>query len=152
MDIVINESIWMDRFISSVYVVYVVIRVWSRGGKMSADAIKLSNCGPYPAAPKVTTLTLVAGADPWNLAPECLSVLVISSLSSCCLCSASSRSILDESSPAASEIAGPETGGLWVIRPKERQVRSRKLTEQMSRLENAGPQNAGLEIMSMKWA
>ena len=69
---------------------------------MSADAIKLSNCGPYPAAPKVTTLTLVAGADPWNLAPECLSVLVISSLSSCCLCSASSRSILDESSPAAS--------------------------------------------------
>ena len=70
---------------------------------MSADAIKLSNCGPYPA-PKVTTLTLVAGADPWNLAPECLSVLVslISSLSSCCLCSASSRSILNESSPAAS--------------------------------------------------
>ena len=170
MDREINESIWMKRFNNSVYVVNVVIRVWSCGGEMSADAIQSIKLRAVSSTQG--DCANVCTWSPSNLAPGCFGVFVslISSLSSCCLWSTFSRSILDESrsgvnfsnfywicsqvmSPVqrVTEIAGPETGGLWVIRPKERQVRSRKLTEQMSTLENAGPQNAGPEIMSMKW-
>ena len=95
-------TIWMDRFNSSVYVVNVVIRVWSCGGEMSADAIQSIKLRAVSS-----TLGDCANDCTWrpsNLAPECLSVLesLISSLSSCSLWSTFSRSILDESSPAAS--------------------------------------------------
>ena len=101
MDRVINESIWMDRFNSSVYVVNVVIRFWSCGGEMSADAIEIIKLRAVSSTQRDSTDVCTCRS---NLAPECLSVLVslISSLSSCSLCSASSWSILDESSAAAS--------------------------------------------------
>ena len=98
-------TICVDRFNNSVYVVNVVIRVWSCGGEMFADAIQIIKLRAVSSiqgdCPNVCTWS------PSNLAPECLSVLesLISSLSSCSLWStfsAKSWSILDESSRAAS--------------------------------------------------